>query len=81
MRDRDVMARINKLVDEEHGLLQRAASEHGLSPEDHTHLHDLEVTVDQLWDLLRQRRALRDAGRNPDDAHLRDASIVERYLQ
>ena len=43
-------------------------------------LAEIKVELDQLWDLLRQRRALRDAGRNPDDARMRDAGTVERYL-
>ena len=40
----------------------------------------IKVELDQLWDLLRQRRALRAAGRNPDDARMRDSETVERYL-
>lgn len=80
MRDGDVMARINELENEEHELLRRASTGE-MTDADHTHLHEMEVTVDQLWDYLRQRRALRDAGKNPDEARLRDASVVERYLQ
>jgi hypothetical protein len=41
----------------------------------------VEIELDRCWDLLRQRRALRDAGSDPDDAHVRDATTVERYLQ
>ena len=48
---------------------------------DQGRLQALEVELDRCWDLLRQRRALRAAGGNPDDAHARDASTVERYLQ
>ena len=48
--------------------------------EDAGRLAAIKVELDQLWDLLRQRRALRDAGRNPDDARMRDAGTVERYL-
>ena len=44
-------------------------------------LRSIEVTLDQLWDLLRQRRALRDAGRSPDDATLRPEGTVEGYRQ
>jgi hypothetical protein len=43
-------------------------------------LEEIRVELDVLWDYLRQRRALRDAGRNPDDAQPRDARTVERYL-
>jgi len=48
--------------------------------EDAGRLAAIKVELDQLWDLLRQRRALRSAGRNPDDAQMRDADTVERYL-
>jgi hypothetical protein len=44
-------------------------------------MHQLEVNLDQCWDLLRQRRALRSAHLNPDEAKLRDADIVEHYKQ
>ena len=43
-------------------------------------LEEVRVCLDRLWDYLRQRRALRDAGRDPDEAELRDARTVERYL-
>jgi hypothetical protein len=39
------------------------------------------VALDQCWDLLRQRRAKRHAGQDPDQAHVRDASTVEGYQQ
>jgi hypothetical protein len=44
-------------------------------------LDELKVSLDQCWDLLRQRRALREAGRDPDDAGVRPAEVVERYEQ
>ena len=49
--------------------------------EDARRLEAVQIELDRCWDLLRQRRALRDAGANPDDAEARDASTVERYLQ
>jgi hypothetical protein len=52
-----------------------------LLEEDHERLRALEVELDRCWDLLRQRRALRAAGGDPDDAQVRDADTVERYLQ
>jgi hypothetical protein len=78
MNDTDVLRSINELVDEEHRLLAEAA-EGGLSEEQRARLHATEVQLDQCWDLLRQRRAKREFGQNPDDAELRDADIVERY--
>jgi hypothetical protein len=53
----------------------------GLSAEDEKRLKSIEVTLDRMWDLLRQRRALRDAGRSPDEAALRPEGTVEGYRQ
>lgn len=78
MSDADVMSTINALVDEEHSLLHTA--EHGgLDEAQRQRLHALQVQLDQCWDLLRQRRAKREFGNNPDDAAPRDASTVEGY--
>jgi hypothetical protein len=52
-----------------------------LTDSEHRRLESIQVSLDQCWDLLRQRRALREAGRNPDAAHVRDPEIVERYEQ
>jgi hypothetical protein len=76
--DEDVMSSINALVDEEHSLLN-AAEHGGLDEAQHQRLHALQVQLDQCWDLLRQRRAKREFGNNPDDATQRDASTVEGY--
>jgi hypothetical protein len=57
------------------------ASNGDLSPEEHARMKQLEVSLDQCWDLLRQRRARRSAGLNPDEAHERDPRTVEHYLQ
>lgn len=78
--DRDVIARIGALVDEEHAL-ERTMQEQGPDEEANERLQKLEVALDQCWDLLRQRRARRDSGDNPDDAQVRSADIVERYQQ
>ena len=48
---------------------------------DRRRLQDLKVSLDQCWDMLRQRRALRDAGRDPDDANVRRPRVVENYEQ
>jgi Protein of unknown function (DUF2630) len=84
MSDETIAARIERLVDEEHELRQREQAD---SPDDDAlatdrdRLQAVEVELDRCWDLLRQRRALRDAGANPDDAQARDETTVERYLQ
>jgi hypothetical protein len=80
MDDREIVARISHLVDEEHHLEQTHVGK-GLSPVDTERLRSIEVQLDQCWDLLRQRRARRDAGQDPAEAEVRDASIVERYQQ
>jgi len=80
MDDRDIIERIGQLADEERRLEEAHAGE-GLTAAEHQRLAQLEVTLDQLWDLLRQRRALRDAGRDPSEAHERPAETVEGYQQ
>ncbi|HZD00065.1 MAG TPA: DUF2630 family protein [Actinomycetes bacterium] len=80
MDDREIFARISGLVDEEHHLEQAHVGE-GLSPLEAERLRSIEVQLDQCWDLLRQRRARRDAGQDPEQAVVRDASIVEHYQQ
>ncbi len=78
MSDEDVLNSINALVDEEHALLHTA--EHsGLDEAQRQRLHALQVQLNQCWDLLRQRRAKREFGMNPDDVTPRDASTVEGY--
>jgi hypothetical protein len=80
MDDRQIIEEIGGLADEERRLEEAHAGE-GLSAEEMERLGQLEVTLDRLWDLLRQRRALRDAGRSPDEAVERPAGTVEGYLQ
>ena len=80
MDDHDVIGRIDKLVADEHDLRSKAHGQ-GLSEQDQARLRSLEVALDQCWDLLRQRRGLRDRGENPDQAEVRDAGTVEGYRQ
>lgn len=80
MDDQEILSRINALVDEEHRLEATHVGE-GLAEEDQARLQQLEVALDQCWDLLRQRRARRNAGLDPDDAEVRDESTVEGYRQ
>jgi hypothetical protein len=78
MDDKEVLGRINELAREEHELFERES--HGkVTDADRARLHRLEVTLDQCWDLLRQRRARRAAGLDPDGAQVRDEKTVEGY--
>ena len=77
MDEKDLLNRIHALVDEEHSL--REGTEH--TDDQRTRIQQLEVQLDQCWDLLRQRRAKRQYGEDPDEAQVRPASEVETYLQ
>jgi hypothetical protein len=79
VEDEKVVDRINELANEEHELWERGARGE-LSQTEHERLKSLEVRLDQCWDLLHQRRALRNAGDNPDQAHVRDEKTVEGYI-
>ena len=84
MSDETISARIERLVEEEHAL--RNHEEHdSTNPQaleaDRARLQEVEVELDRCWDLLRQRRARRGAGLDPDEAQVRDEATVERYLQ
>jgi len=84
MSDESIAARIERLVAEERelrGAEQRDSTDVERLEEDNRRLSAVEVELDRCWDLLRQRRALRSAGGNPEDAHVRGADTVERYLQ
>jgi hypothetical protein len=80
MDDRQIVARIGALADEEHEL-ERAHAGEALSDTELERLRAVEVALDQCWDLLRQRRARRDAGEDPDAAVARPESTVEGYKQ
>jgi Protein of unknown function (DUF2630) len=81
MTDDEVLHHITHLVNEEHELTKLAEEHNGLDEDQRARLHELEVRLDQCWDLLRQRRARRHAGQDPDAAAVRDAAIVEHYKQ
>lgn len=81
MDDSEVLQRINSLAEEEEHLWSRAGEEGGLSSEDEARLHQIQVQLDQAYDLLAQRRARRAAGLDPDGARLRPPSVVENYQQ
>jgi len=78
--DDEIHNRIEQLVAEEHDLYERGA-EGGLSDSEHRRLESIKVGLDQCWDLLRRRRALREAGYDPGSARVHDPDVVERYEQ
>jgi len=79
VEDQDVIDRINGLAQQEHELFEKE-SRGETTDEEREKLKRLEVTLDQCWDLLHQRRARRAAGLDPDQAEVRDAPTVEGYL-
>jgi hypothetical protein len=84
MADESIADRIERLVEEEHELIRReegdATNDEALA-EDRRRLEQIKVELDQCWDFLRQRRARRDAGEDPETVQPRDADTVEKYLQ
>jgi hypothetical protein len=80
MDDASIHETIEQLVAEEHELWQRESDGVAIDA-DRERLKKVGVSLDQCWDLLRQRRARREAGLNPDDAETRPADVVERYEQ
>jgi hypothetical protein len=80
MDDAQIHGTIEQLVAEEHELWQRE-SEGAATDGDRRRLQELKVSLDQCWDLLRQRRALREAGLDADAAAAREAEVVESYEQ
>ena len=75
--DESILETIKKLVEEEHALWSGKAFE----KETNERLARLKVELDQCWDLLRQRRAIREFGGDPDEAQPRPADVVEGYEQ
>jgi Protein of unknown function (DUF2630) len=80
MDDVEIHKRIEGLVGEEQELYERGSAG-GLSESEHRRLESIKVGLDQCWDLLRRRRALREAGGDPGVARVRDPEVVERYEQ
>jgi hypothetical protein len=78
--DPEVHAAIERMVAEEHALWEREAAGTTTEPE-RQRLAEIKVSLDQCWDVLRQRRALRAAGHDPDEAAVRPPDVVERYQQ
>jgi hypothetical protein len=80
MDDPRIHGMIEQLVAEEHELWDRESAGQA-SEADRQRLQELQVSLDQCWDLLRQRRALRESGRDPDAADVRRPEVVEHYEQ
>jgi hypothetical protein len=80
MDDKEIIAQISALAEEEQRL-EEAHVGQGISDEERARLRSIEVTLDQLWDTLRQRRAKRNAGGDPEQAQPRSEGTVEGYLQ
>jgi hypothetical protein len=78
--DTGLLEQISALVHEEHTLREQVEAGTIDSTEEHARLRDLEVQLDQCWDLLRQRRARREFGEDPDGAQVRPAGEVEGYI-
>jgi len=78
--DEDILAQVNQLVSEEKELRSKLQHHEIDETEEHQRLRAVEVQLDQCWDLLRQRRALRETGGDPGSAQVRPAGEVEGYL-
>jgi Protein of unknown function (DUF2630) len=81
MDDKQILGRIDELIETEHELRARLAAGQLTSDEERAELKSAEEALDQCWDLLRQRRAQREFGGDPSTAESRPASEVEGYLQ
>ena len=78
MNDQQLHQQIERLVAEEHALFDKGGT---ASADERARLDDINVQLDRLWDLLRQRRAREEFGQDPRSAHERSAETVEKYLQ
>ncbi len=81
MDDKEILARIDELIQTEHALRARLAAGELTSEAERAQLRSAEEALDQCWDLLRQRRARREFGEDPDQAMARPVSEVEGYQQ
>jgi hypothetical protein len=78
VNDQDIHQHIEALVKEEHALFDTQSS---MTPDDRKRLGDINVQLDRLWDLLRQRRAREEFGQDPEDTAERSARVVENYVE
>jgi hypothetical protein len=80
MSDEQIHGTIEQLVAEEHDLWEKESAD-AATDADRQRLQQIKVSLDQCWDVLRQRRALREAGQNPEAAEVRRSEVVENYEQ
>jgi len=81
MNDKEILSHIDELIATEHDLRTKVANGELSGPEERDRLRSAEEALDQCWDLLRQRRARREFGEDPEEAQLRPAGEVEGYMQ
>ena len=81
MDDKQILGHIDELIQTEHELRQKVAEGKLSTDTEHEQLRSVEEALDQCWDLLRQRRARKEFGENPDEVTERPAQEVEGYLQ
>jgi hypothetical protein len=81
MDDKEILARIDELIQTEHTLRQQLSAGQLSNAQEREQLQAAEQALDQCWDLLRQRRARREFGENPNEAGARPVGEVEGYLQ
>jgi Protein of unknown function (DUF2630) len=81
MDDTEILAHIDDLIKTEHELRSKLAAGEISGAEEHARLASAEQALDQCWDLLRQRRARREYGQNPEEAQVRPVTEVEGYRQ
>jgi 5,10-methylenetetrahydrofolate reductase len=81
MDDKQILTQIDELIKSEHELREKVAEGKLSTDAEHEQLRSVEEALDQCWDLLRQRRARKEFGENPDEAAARPAPEVEGYLQ
>jgi hypothetical protein len=79
--DTDIQRRIKHLINQEHQLRGALADKSISADQEHQRLAHIEAELDQCWDLLRQRRAKREFGENPNEAEVRREGVVEGYRQ
>jgi Protein of unknown function (DUF2630) len=81
MDDKEILSHIDDLIATEHDLRAKVANGELSSAVERDRLTSVEEALDQCWDLLRQRRARREFGENPEEAQVRPATEVEGYQQ
>ena len=81
MDEKEILGHIDELIQTEHELRARLAAGELSTDEEHAQLRSAEQALDQCWDLLRQRRARREFGEDPEESAARPVSEVEGYMQ